>query len=289
MALGYSCAVMELQLVPIELVGRTVQRCEDWLAGHASVVDFNNSYSNFALVDLCNVELAPKLELISARVDEIVAETRPQRARLQEVIEASPHDSQSSSAESVRLSGFAGTFLAEEIEGGLLPPGEHDAEEIEGDLHEPAEHEAEEIEGAEYEGAECEGDEYEGDEYGLEHAAPVSSGSAAPSGLHPSQPSCPPPAAVLRSTIAHLGLPEPPAPPTPGMDVLDATDHTIIEAYMLDSSAVAALRRLAAATIDGKNKVLAKLQRKADIAKPSQFVTTAAKNALSLWQSKHGR
>ena len=39
---------------------------------------------------------------------------------------------------------------------------------------------------------------------------------------------------------------------------------------------------------EGKDRVLTKLQRKLDIKKPSQFVTTAAKNALATWMEKRG-
>ena len=92
---------------------------------------------------------------------------------------------------------------------------------------------------------------------------------------------------IAAASASEFGLPLPPAAPT-GEDPLSADDYDTIEAFQLDDSAVNALRRLAAVSINEKDKVLAKLRRKRDIKKPSPFVTTAAKNALAAWQEKHG-
>ena len=78
--------------------------------------------------------------------------------------------------------------------------------------------------------------------------------------------------------MAHL--PRPPVAVELPDSLLSEDDWELVERFALDAPSVLALKRLSAASDTEKNKVMAKLQRKSDIAKPSHFISVAAKNAL---------
>ena len=93
------------------------------------------------------------------------------------------------------------------------------------------------------------------------------------------RPSSSPPVVDASAHDIPAHLPAPPAPVELGDDLLDDGDWALCELHGLDEQAVLCLKRLAGAGGDAK-KVLAKLERKSDVRKPSQFVTIACRNAM---------
>ena len=87
------------------------------------------------------------------------------------------------------------------------------------------------------------------------------------------------PGSSSASSSDAMHLPAPPAPVPLGDELLDDGDWALCQQHGLDEQAVLGLKRLAAAGGDPK-KVLAKLERKSDVRKPSQFVTIACRNAM---------
>ena len=91
----------------------------------------------------------------------------------------------------------------------------------------------------------------------------------------PSQPSFPPPPRAPSTR-----LPPPPPAQELGDDLLDDESWAVIVQYQIDHQAVLIVKRLASRSLDAAKRVLRKLTTKTDIAKPSQFISIAAKNAI---------
>ena len=116
----------------------------------------------------------------------------------------------------------------------------------------------------------------------LESAPPAKAPRLAP----PAPPAAPPPPApsssrdLEQSSSSSSRLPPPPPAQDFPDELLDGEAWCIVTDHGLDAAAVLQLKRLAAVSLDAAHRVLAKLSKKSDIAKPSNFVSVAARNAL---------
>ena len=117
------------------------------------------------------------------------------------------------------------------------------------------------------------------------YAAPGPSSSSAPRPQPtPRQPTHPPPP-QLHAQRSEWSSTLPPPPPAHdlGDDLLDEESWQAIEEHRIDDQAVLVVKRLAYRSLDAAKKVLRKLDTKTDIAKPSQFISKAANNAIEKW------
>ena len=202
--LGYSTAVIELQLCQPDMVHRMLVLSQDWLAGRAMVVDFPSSYSNFLMRDLVSEGLRGKFDELTSRVNELVIANRPGRPR---------------------------------VGGGPEVWAGHEAEDAEHGVDEPEVDEPEEAEPEEAEPADVVSVVPVAKQLPMSALAPRASAASASASAAASSSAAPGPASTLRAAIGTSGLPAPPAAPVVAHGLSDE-DKQLCEAYNLDGSAV---------------------------------------------------